>query len=413
MNDPVLSSLCHEPVEYPIINCLSTEMIDSLQSVKHICLQVLDALLKQMADTYSPQRHRSSMSLLDSISQSTSLLSTFQMTRSHSSPANMCDIHKALESHALNSTQDYTLCCTLAAFLNDIYRLLELNDISNQEETSSDGQDTSLLQLQQQVTILQSKKKEGLNYDAATQEMLVIWQEMDRLMDIVCRLISQEEKKAPPAYEDTEQPPAYNMVHDSTLIESNKDDLDDLLNAIQQLSCVAPRLNNQRAHLTNKQVKRLAEETLFKSIERLQARRMDNQRASLKQKDMLQHLIQQIELSASRSFDNQRVQLTSQQQKFFDIHHIIHRMHKRRYTNQDAVSYEERLVNDLTRTTDLLVKSLHRPSYSKQRFQVRTSLFDMLRKQKEDKEKDLDQLFQFIHKSTKHQLNNQRASFTL
>lgn len=80
---------------------------------------------------------------------------------------------------------------------------------------------------------------------------------------------------------------------------------------------------------------------------------------------------------------------------------------------QDAVSYEERLVNDLKRTTDLLVKSVHRPAYSKQRFQVRTSFFDMLRKQKEDKEKDLDQLFQFIHKSTKHQLNNQRASFTL
>ncbi|KAG1151216.1 hypothetical protein G6F38_001467 [Rhizopus arrhizus] len=407
-NNPILPSPCNETIDYPTLNCLSNEMIDSLQSVKHISLKVLDILLKQMTSYNTTQRRsHSSFDLIQSITQSTSLLSGSSVARSFSSPSNIGDVHKVLESYSFNSDKDYTLCCTIAALLNNIYQLLELNDISSsqQKEYTQVGEQTKISSLQQQLweqlSLFQNKKK-GLNQTVASQEMLVIWQEIDHLSDVVYGMIIQQD---PPAYESRICPPKYDDTHTSILIESSKDELDDLLGAIYQLSCVAPRLNNQRAYLPPKKSN---EERLLESLERLQSRRMDNQRSCLKnQKDMLQHLIQQIQTSASRSFDNQRVHLKNHKAR--EIHFIVHRMQRCRYTNQDAMSYEERLVNDLKHTTDLLVKSLYRPAYIRQRSELRIRRNDEELKV----DKDLEQIFSFIHKATKHQLNNQRASFTL
>lgn len=308
-------------------------MIDSLQSVKHMSLKVLDILLKQMTSYNTTQRRsHSSFDLIQSITQSTSLLSGSSVTRSFSSPSTIGDVHKVLESYSFNSDKDYTLCCTIAALLNNIYQLLELNDISSsqQKEYTQVGEQAKISSLQQQLweqlSLFQNKKK-GLNQTLASQEMMGIWQEIDHLSDVVYGMIIQQD---PPAYESRICPPKYDDTHASTLIESSKDELDDLLGVIYQLSCVAPRLNNQRAYLPPKKSN---EERLLESLEKLQSRRMDNQRSCLKsQKDMLQHLIQQIQTSASRSFDNQRVHLKNHKAR--EIHFIVHRMQRCRYTNQ-------------------------------------------------------------------------------
>ncbi|CAO3685922.1 unnamed protein product [Rhizopus stolonifer] len=351
---------------------LSSEMIQSLQSVKHTSLNVLGTLLKQM--TEETAQSQSSLDLQKSSS----------MSRSRSSPTSLKEVERILECHM--SDKGYTLCCSIAALLKTIYQLLD--KLSSQD---------TMIQLQEQLDKIQTLKRTETT-SSNSQEILVLWKEMDHLTELVCKMIMAS---PPPAYDDSL--PEYEAINTTRLIESNRDELDRLLMAIQELSNVAPRFNNQRAILPSVEFQREKnKERLLERVERLQSRRMNDQRVYLKQdKDVLQQLIQQIQSLASRTFDNQRVQLKS---TGCDIQSIVDRMQKCRYVNQDAVSYEEKLIQDLTHTTDLLAKSVYRPAYNRQRSELKIP--------EQVIDKDLEQLFSFIHKSTK-QLNNQRASFTL
>jgi hypothetical protein len=399
MNDPVLESLSNEPMEYnqPQVEqqqqqqqetcCLSTEVIESLQSVKHICLTVLDLLLLQIVKNL-PKKHRRlsdpshdepadrpiTTNLLGSITQNTNLLQELSkpastlMVRSKSSPAtSISDVYRILDSnhHRHTQQQDYTLACSLAALLNDVYRLLELNSASQQhEQAQSSCKDVSLLQkqLHDQVSLFQRERAAGImsiDERDATREMIVLWDEMDHLMNIVSKLAieQQQQQVDPPAYDDsqllsnpkdTSPPPAYESIphihvkeKKSMMDSPSSGDLDQLLNAIDRLSQVAPRLNNQRVCLSQKQLKELAAATLGKAVERLSRGRMEDQRASLpersKQEVLLQNLVQQIQKSASRSLDNQRVGLTVQQQKkidFASLRGVLNRLDKGRFSDQ-------------------------------------------------------------------------------
>lgn len=399
--DPVLESLSKEPMEYTNepSNYLPKEVTDSLHSVKNICLSVLDLLLLQMVNNLPKKQSRrlsdpscydkitNSSNILTSISQNTSLLQS-PMIRSFSSPpvsSNISDIHRILDSNKQRqqNDQDYTLCCSLAALLNNVYRLLELDSTANTQQrdgvpATSTHEDVVVLQqqLHTQVATFQQERAAGvISLDNAdtSQEMKAIWNETDRLMNVVCNLITQkkqyQEQYAPPAYEsqnssnnqldskeDTLSPPAYesliipeyHLSFEKKEKESNSTslndsppttkDLDHLLDAIDRLFDVAPALNDQRASLNENQVKHLAAITLGKTIERLSRGRMEDQRASLPEKhQLLQELIQQIQKSASRSLNNQRVKLTPQQQKkldFASVRHILERLDKGRYVNQ-------------------------------------------------------------------------------
>ena len=494
-DDPILESLSKEPMDYGNNCCLSAQVVESLQSVKHICLSVLDLLLLQIVKNL-PNKHVRRLSdpfsiqapknLLCSITQNTNLLqelSSTPMARCKSSPpaTSISDVYRILDSHPQRqfNAQDYTLSCSLAALLNDVYRLLELNSTSQQDLLKTEQQeDVALLQqeLHDQVSTFQSKRAAGImsiDETDASQEMIMLWDEMDHLMNIVCKLAIQQQQQQPPAYNDNHElfsttkdaihddasttpfippPPAYESItsnsHDIKDKKSHNatetpaaGDLDQLLTAIDRLSHVAPRLNNQRVELTEKQVKELAAATLGKTVERLSRGRMEDQRAPLPKHQVLQDLVQQIQKSASRSLDNQRVALNVQRQKSMDfasIHGILKRLDKGRYTDQDWISHEEHLINDLTHTTDLLVKSLDRPAYNRQRFSLsavkeRTLFMSGLFNKVEslegyrlvnqdakmssndniDDNEDLQQLLNNIYKSSKPQLNNQRASFTL
>lgn len=387
-NDPILESLSKEPMEYSAVCCLSNEVVQSLQSVKHICLNVLDLLLLQIVKDLPRGHHQRRLSdqsigatvatagaedLLGSITQNTNILQSTSMIRSKSSPpaiaaTSIADVYRILDKHQpLNSidNQDYTLCCSLAALLNDVYRLLELNSVHQQQhqqpqqeerETFSDSNDVSALQqqLHDKVSNFQLKRAQGImtmDEADASQEMIMIWDEMDHLMNIVTGLAK------PPNYADLHAPPAYeslvieqehidlqekDMKKDSTGTTTTApiNDLDKLLSAIDRLSHVAPRLNDQRVDMNEKQIKELAAATLGRTVERLSRGRMEDQRAPLPLKtkqEVLQDLIQQIHKSASRSLDNQRVSITMSQQRKMDIasiRGIIDKLDKGRYTDQ-------------------------------------------------------------------------------
>ncbi|CEP19675.1 hypothetical protein [Parasitella parasitica] len=487
-DDIVLETLSKEPMEYENNHCLSAQVVESLQSVKHICLSVLDLLLLQLVQNLpsqhvrrlsDPTSEQGPRNLLGSITQNTNILQELStpMTRSKSTPpaTNISDVYRILDAHPQRrfNAQDYTLCCTLAALLNDVYRLLELNS-SNQQDLleTKQKEDVGLLQqeLHDQVSIFQRKRAVGImsiDETDASQEMIMLWDEMDHLMNIVCKLATQQQQ--PPAYDVNHElfltakddagtsvfappPPAYESVASNNFIVKEKKgqkaietpttgDLGQLLSAIDRLSHVAPRLNNQRADLTERQAKELAAATLYKTIERLSRGRMEDQRAPLPKHQVLQDLVLQIQKSASRSLDNQRVALSAQQQRdmdFASIHGILKRLDRGRYTDQDWISHEEHLINDLTHTTDLLVKSLDRPAYNRQRFSLSAAkertlfisgLFNKVeslegyRLANQDAEfpsndsiadnEDLQQLLNNIYKSSKPQLDNQRASFSL
>ncbi|KAI7898829.1 uncharacterized protein BX663DRAFT_564467 [Cokeromyces recurvatus] len=480
-NDPILESLSKEPMEYSrvIINsqCLSSEVINSLQSVKHVCLNVLDLLLLQIIKDLNYYERRSSCyeqsDLLDSITQNTNLIqeqfTSSPMIRSQSSPTTtLSKVHEILDSHNTQMSQhDYTLCCSLAALLNDIYHLLELNSIQ-QDSLSRLSADSTLLQqeLHNKVSFFQREKAAGnitLDETDANQEIITTWDTMNHLMNVVKELVAQQQ---PPAYEAKPvindstnyplyaSPPAYESIMatkvekvektEKRILSNHKEDLDELLNAIDKLAQIAPQFHNQRISFSEEQMKDLAAASLDKVIERLSRGRMEDQRVRLSppkknDKILLQELVQQIEKSALRSLDNQRV-LQCQQQKKLDftfIRRIIFdRMNKKTYyTDHDWLSHEEVLIKDLTHTTDLLVKSLdsHRTTfYNRQRYSMSAMkerdlfmlrLFNKVESLEgyrlvnqdanlKSKEEDLQHILNFIYKS-KPRLDNQRASFSL
>ncbi|KAI9261069.1 hypothetical protein BY458DRAFT_516194 [Sporodiniella umbellata] len=361
---------------------LSAEMIHLLQAAKHMSLNVLSLMLKDMVEKADIAQSQS-LDLMDSITQNTSLLLNSSSIENCDVPTDIKGVHTMLESH-VSSDKTYTLCCALAALLNNIYQLLESNE---RDEGVFESKENSVLQLQEQLYLIQELKS-STSYTTN----VLIWEDVDRLIELICQLIQEE---APTDFDES----VYSDMHASSLINSNRNEVDCLIMTIQQLVTVMPPLNNQRANMPSLKSNH---EKLLDTVERLQSRRMDNQRVHIKQgKDMLQYLIQQIQTLASRSFDNQRVLMKPMQN---DIQYIVERMQRRRYSDQDATSYEERLIQDLTHTTDLLVKSLHRPEYNRQRSELKESQIPI--------DQDLEQLFLFIHKSKK-QLNNQRASFIL
>ncbi|KAL0085676.1 hypothetical protein J3Q64DRAFT_1744631 [Phycomyces blakesleeanus] len=170
-------------------------------------------------------------------------------------------------------------------------------------------------------------------------------------MHAVDRITKSIRSNPPPAYNDlppTEEPPSYpsgemrntprEKNKSSPLGEKTQRELDNLLEAIDRLSSVAPRLNNQRVTLTERQANELAMATVSKAVERLSRGRLDDQRAHLPQRhDLLKNLIHQINKSAARTLDNQRVHMGDALQKRIEVAKVtgvLNRMDRGRLTNQ-------------------------------------------------------------------------------
>ncbi|KAG0172136.1 hypothetical protein DFQ28_004288 [Apophysomyces sp. BC1034] len=514
--DPVLETLMREPVEYDDLedealnatmdtSCqLSSEVVQSLQSVKRVCLIALDSLLRHIVtDSPDPAKnreirrlsdstleHRRSLirhgDLLESIARNTNRIThatsgILSMKRSESWPAlaTLSGVQRLLHSHQfwlVDVSNEYNLCCALAALLNDVYRILELAQQAPEDDNAEQDADSSNVynKLRESVSIFQRDRAAGLMAveSDTSKEMTELWSELDRLMDAVHRLAHDRLEAPPPAYDDhsheiqnEKPPPGYDLsmrkdrVSSTAQSEKTQRDLDNLLSAIDRLSDVAPRLNNQRVALTDRQASEMAAAAVGKVVERLSRGRMDNQRATLPsltaKQDMLRNLVAQIHQSASRTLDNQRVPLSGRLQKKMEaasVNGLLDKIDRGRLTDQDWTSPEQRLLQDLTTMTDLLAQSLHRPRLSKQRYSLSAlkerdlfinSLFKKVdrlegrRMTNQDAERpkakgprgrsatspstslvnnpeaeaELIDIFNHIHKS-KLQLDNQRASFT-
>jgi hypothetical protein len=228
------------------------------------------------------------------------------------------------------------MCCSLAALLHHVYRILELGQLpsDNDNDDNDDDYCTSPLsptasiytQLRESMTTFQ--KGTATAAKTSMKEMALLWDEVDQLMNsITC--LAQDRPDAPPAYHDSvDQPPPSPSLHscDKSLSsppgyaipnEKAQHDLDQLLSAIDQLSSVSPRLNNQRADLTERQAKELAAATVGRTVERLSRGRLETQQATmpLTKIETLQGLMTQIQRSSLRSLDNQRVSMNSRLKK--------------------------------------------------------------------------------------------------
>ncbi|KAI9031638.1 hypothetical protein CLU79DRAFT_729465 [Phycomyces nitens] len=459
----MLEALMCEPIDYEFLaadqTCrLSPEVVQSLGSVKQVCLVALDSLLKKIVlegsdgmrvgremrrlSDSSLQERRSvdGGDLLGSIARYTTRITHAELETTQTT---MINIKRQLDSHQVllvDVSVDYNLCCALAALLNDVYRMLELGHVDTQDNIPlNHSSENVYLQLQEEVSEFQKNHAAGLvalEYEDS-KEMTVLWSEIERLMHAVDRITKSIRSNPPPAYSDlppTEEPPCYpaGEVHGCprekkrSLGEKTQRELDNLLEAIDRLSSVAPRLNNQRVTLTERQANELAMATVSKAVERLSRGRLDDQRAHLPQRhDLLKDLVQQINKSAARTLDNQRVHMGDALQKRIEVAKVtgvLNRMDRGRLTNQDWCSPEEILLQEMTTMTDLLAKSLHRPQLTKQRYSLpamkeRTvlstdTLFRKVQKDtQEDTRDELALLMDTIYKA-KPQFENQRASFS-
>ncbi|KAI8334244.1 hypothetical protein BC941DRAFT_432463 [Chlamydoabsidia padenii] len=415
MLEPVsYDHLCTTTIQQPTER-LKPELVQSLQSVKQVCLVSLDSLLRQLVHTIpsKSQRRLSDSSLhettlLGSIVQSTRRLSTAQtMKKSDSTPATLTLVHQVLTQQQQHASLDYNMCCALAALLHHVYRILELDyhssDDDNEPCTSSLVTDDDIYsQLVERLTTFQHKDK--LMTNSNNKEMTILWDELDQLMNSITCLATQ-----PPAYHDiVPPPPGYH-------------DLDQLLDAIDQLSHVSPRLNNQRVALTERQAKELAAATVGRTVERLSK--------GQEEVDMLQGLMNQIQRSSLRSLDNQRVCMTTNR---------INNNKKKKAISQAWATPEQQMIDDMTTMTDMLSKVMNRPKYNQQRYSLsamkeREFFFHKVlhkmdrmedrrmtnqdaewitpRPKQLSMEDELGSLFDTIHRS-KSQLDNQRATFT-
>ncbi|KAI9278461.1 hypothetical protein BDA99DRAFT_492219 [Phascolomyces articulosus] len=342
------------------------------------------------------------------------------MVRSESAPLDMTimsDVRRVLHSQQqvfslLDRSKEYHLCYALAALLCNVYRVLELttSDDDTSSTTSShatlSNDDNNVYQrLREKVSAFRARDmiatpsttfpSSFLPSSVSTpstnaDELTELWQEMDQLMDAVYCL-GYEKCYAPPAYhtrDEEEEDDINDELPPPYVSEKTQNDLDNLLSAIDRLSQVAPQLNNQRVDMTERQANELTAASIGKIVERLALGRMNDQRATLPtilntsasthtkhNKDiMLRHLIVQICHTTSKSLDHQRVSLDSKPQKKINVasmHGLFDRLDRGRMADQEWKSPpDERLFREMSGMMDTVVKSLHRPRFSKQRFQM-------------------------------------------
>ncbi|GES90542.1 hypothetical protein GLOIN_2v1463146 [Rhizophagus clarus] len=308
---------------------------------------------------------------------------------------------------------DYSLACTLAALLGYLYRILELNEAqknSNSNTNSSPPNSHSTEEFIYKCASLSHQSQ-------AADERLATWNEIDRLMEIVAALCRDRSNiDPPPSYSchnsDNDnstliEPPKYCSVKINKMdSEKTKVDLDNVISAIERVYYVAPQLNNQRVELNPRQKKDITAAALSSAIKKLSRGRYEEQRAEptlVMKYQTLNCLVNQIQKSATRSFVDQRVELSPRQIRDLEVaklNGIIDRLDKNRMTDQDWHSPEQQLVKDLTKLTNELTKTATTPVYASQRFHLSST-----------KEKDMfmNSVIKKIDKLRSYRLENQDA----
>ncbi|KAI8065727.1 hypothetical protein BC940DRAFT_70717 [Gongronella butleri] len=364
-----------EPFSYDDVlttttSTLTRNQVQSLNSVKQVCLVALDSLLRQIVRGCNRAERRHSESSFQDLTQRTLLHSIDEQTqrlagvrgplrRRDSSPAlaTISQVQEMLTYSPVvgNDTMDHDLACAVAALLEHVYRLLE--DVQSPTKEDATAPMMERVHGDDLFAHLQGVLQQQVTHMTGTTDL---WDELRQLIHTVGTLIGQRAANASaavaqqgmddatveenkelgendplPAYDDimdrsvgaksesdekanekdekdeksekpTDRPPSYR----ARTPERTQKDLDLLVSSIDRLSDLMPRLNNQRVDLSDRQADALAAATMGRTIDRLSRGRLDDQRASatdaLAKYNHLPSLMAQLQRSASRTLDNQR-----------------------------------------------------------------------------------------------------------
>ncbi|KAL1918074.1 uncharacterized protein VTP21DRAFT_3340 [Calcarisporiella thermophila] len=403
---------------------MSREAIDSVFSLRHYCLLALDSLLQQIAlesetesssiarpppahlsGSYNSTRTRSLSSPLEylhsptplstSAHSGTSLLASIERSarristpielipREPSSPLHQSfiDLHHSLGARR-NVSDDYDLACTLAALLGYLYQFLEDVPEATSKSDEYPPEAHVFAAIRQEVSALRTHPHSQLSMD---DEHAAIWNEIQKLMEVVSRLC--HERDQPPPYhleefatpkvmlansEREKQPPAYSATD-----EKCQRDLENVMSAIERMQCVAPPMNDQRVELNERQIRELSVAAVSKIVERLSRGRLEEQRAIQPptKLETLNRLLEVVEKAVERRLDDQRATLSprlSRRMEEAKLHAVLDRIDRGRMTNQDYELPEQLLVADMHRLTTQLLKldSEDAKKYGQQRYEL-------------------------------------------
>ncbi|KAG2174206.1 hypothetical protein INT43_004227 [Umbelopsis isabellina] len=436
LHDGELAELASEPIEYNGLDCVlepspnsnnipaytpKISVKGSLKALRTVCLRTLNSLLRKMVsntidinpmDIQSGRRlsdpfdlfdvdeaGNTSVNLFGAIDRQTEAKGrpkrSISLRRCESSPAftNLSDARNKLDTYHLyrmnEDTTDYQLGCALAALLNNVYVLLE-EDSENIDVWSSEQPSDNILDSLKDRML--SFRKEHTLPKSTNNELASVWEELDRLMDVVATLAVDK----PPQYEEFMQqkdtlegnpfhsalessisftcseklPPYEEKLKRVSMTNINDDekarkDLDNLLSVIDRVSSLSPRLNNQRVELNERQAKEMAMLAIGKAIERISARRLDEQRAYIRDPRnpiALQQLLQLIHRSADRSLVNQRAE--------FGTRTSVSESSTRTNTSPETVETDDQLWDEVAEFAEKISRSSCCDRFNEQRYQM-------------------------------------------
>ncbi|KAL1918728.1 uncharacterized protein VTP21DRAFT_2750 [Calcarisporiella thermophila] len=384
----------------------SPEMLETLHSLKHICLIALDSLLRQIVasehrresstpiNNYGPNPRRtrsrsygSGRELLASIERNARRLSTPDLLNVEMSESSSSAIHEAFiqiherlggSNRRLLAGDDYDLACSLAALLSYIYQFLELSKSADDSILQAPCTDDAVFAaIQHEVSTLRDQSSQ---IGQLGEELHSVWTEIQKLMEIVSRMC--QERDRPPSYSSGDgelahpslkrgdvKPPSY--THD---YEKCQRDLECVLSAIERVQLVVPPMDDQRVELTDRQVKEISVAAIAKLIDRLSRGRLEEQRAiappsKLETLNKLIELIRQV----AGGMDDQRVVMSAKLERRMEeakLHAVLDRFDRGRMANQDFEPREQILLTDMQHLIAQLIRTDHKAlKFEQQRYE--------------------------------------------
>ncbi|KAG0250572.1 hypothetical protein BG011_008241 [Mortierella polycephala] len=290
--------------------------------------------------------------------------------------------------------QDWAELDKLMDEMSDLWQFVESLE-SDDGEASGEREDASddnpfhdRHQLQQQVTT-SSTANIPYNFDQQTLDMTAGEDLPQYVDDDVPQYKSSEKTDSTLAPLDNHRP--HNPIRRgsrnglaSTVSglddEKTRFDLNNVMSAIERLSKVAPRLDDQRVQLSPSQKKQMTRANVAHTIDRLSRRLRENQitesqpsSASTTERNRdLNKLVNQIVESAKAGYMTQRAEFSPRQQWKLEgarISDKIERGERMRMSDQDWQSPESVLLKDMTRLTNALYQqSASSKAYATQRY---------------------------------------------
>ncbi|KAJ3344789.1 hypothetical protein HDU83_004751 [Entophlyctis luteolus] len=309
---------------------------------------------------------------LDSTNLNDGLSTGIKITASEPQIQQESQSHPLLPSTLISDPKsDDTFALALASLCNALYRVIEPS--AKKISPRSDGSDPleSTSNAFAQISALQD-----IDPSVLSKEQQLLWAEIDKFMTLVHTLClnrcqSIESVSSPKVFEQPVSSPSIvlspigkfpQMERSSAASVLTLSELHAVADAIDRVARVAPKMFNQTVTLNARQERMMDEAALTSMIDRLFVGREDfqAQRASPDAFLHLSRLVDQIVSASKRSMDNQRVVTSASYQQKMEgakMGNIIEAQERTRFKNQDWLSKETQLINELASLQSCLMKS--------------------------------------------------------